>query len=176
LQVPAAPTPTPTSLPSSAAAPTAVTATPAAASAPAVTPTAKLPALLISKVSFGKNSGSSGASAAQSVTLYNSTDQPLAMAGWRLTDGTHVLNIGTGNIAPKSTFVFTWPAASELSPVGGHLVLQNPAKDPSGTAIDSVSWGNDATQLKPSVATTSNTVQIARKTLTADTNTANDWQ
>lgn len=123
-------------------------------------------------VSNGGSNASAPAGSTQSVTLFNPTSQPVNLANWQLADNSTAQTISNGTIVPNGTFVFTWPVANGFSSLGDHLILRNS----SAAVVDSLSWGADTTQFNPSVATTNATASLTRKSTTADTNTASDWQ
>lgn len=123
-------------------------------------------------VSYGNSSSTNSSSAKQTVTLYNTTNQPINLAGWKLADNKTTQTITTGTVAAKSFFAYTWPSPNSIDKLNGRMGLGNAA----GTGIDALSWGSDTTHLNPAFPSAANAISYTRKAPALDTNTASDWQ
>jgi signal peptidase I len=107
----------------------------------------------------------------QTVKLYNPSAQAINLAGYTLADNTSTQTIASGTITAKGYFTYTWPVAGGLDRLGDRMILRSPT-----AGIDSLSWGSDTSQLNPAVASTAATLNLTRKSVTVDTDTASDWQ
>lgn len=107
------------------------------------------------------------------VTLYNPSEVAVNLSGWTLRDNTSTHSFGPGSIiTAKASLSFTWPQASGLSRSGDRMSLHNSSAVP----VDSLSWGNDVTQMNPAITIGNSSSLLTRKSLTIDTDKATDWQ
>lgn len=107
------------------------------------------------------------------ITLYNPTNAPIDISGWTLTDNELAHTLPSGAIiAAHASYNFTWPSGPALSRASDRLVLRNNL----GVSVDALSWGDDSSQLNPSIMTTSATNSLTRPNPQTDTDTATDWQ
>jgi Lamin Tail Domain len=133
----------------------------------------------------------SGDDAAEWVELYNASGEPISLAGWSLADGASADTLPEMRIGPQE---FVVVAASDsfrtgspsyagallvlggrigdgLGNAGDRLLL----RDPSGAVVDAISWGDDTSVLRPSIAAVPAGHSIERRTPGTDSDSAADW-
>jgi len=125
------------------------------------------------------------------VELYNASDATVDIGGWSVADGRGVDVLPPLAIAPRSFAIVAASAAFEdawetyagpLAVLGGRIGngLGNDGDalfllDPSGRAVDAVSWGDNAFALNPSVGDVPEGHSIERRIAGGDSDRADDW-
>jgi len=150
--------------------------------------------VVISEVYYHVDVGHGSKPGNEWVEIYNGTQSAVNVGGWTIRDNSATSTIPSGStIQPGeyaivavtsetrdlwllqnsgAKFFFTGRIFGDgLSNTGDRVVLRNA----SGTTIDAVSWGSDASVMQPSAATAPYGQSLARKTLLTDTDIASDW-
>lgn len=107
------------------------------------------------------------------IKLFNPTNTPVDLSGWVLIDNeaTYILPAATV-LAPHTSYSLIWHDTSILNRAGDRLILRTN----TGITIDSLSWGNDSSQLNPAIISLATTALLMRPDPHVDTDTAADWQ
>lgn len=146
--------------------------------------------LVINEVMYDPD-GSSPDGAAEWIEIYNPGDLPVSLAGWTLADavGTDLLSSATVGphafaiVAASDRFAARYPGFSgailvlggrignSLGNAGDRLLL----RDPAGTVVDAISWGTDASVLKPAIGAVPSGHSIERRVPGGDTDSAADF-
>lgn len=144
-------------------------------SAPLTAPV--LPQIIIQKVSLvhADRSAPIEAPAANSwrITLRNTTDQAISLAGWAIADNSGRAPLTTALLRPHSSRSFAPRLNDNLQYSGDKISIFNP----NGQKVDSLSWGSDISELSPSLPVLSpERPTFVRASLTLDTDTDRDWK
>ena len=127
------------------------------------------------------------------VELYNGSGSTVNLGGWKLEDATSSDAIPSGVTLASGKFLIVaatsstrtlWPIPSDaqfislgsslgdgLGTAGDRIILRNT----SGTTVDALSWGSNATAFNPSAPVASYGNSLSRLTLSQYTDSANDW-
>jgi hypothetical protein len=159
--------------------------------------TGEWPSLIINKVYYDVDDEHGDDSANEWIELYNPTDQPIDITGWKIADnsGQDTLASSTGQIIiPALGFAIitdnssTWnywniPAGvikielngligNGLANGGDKLILKNL----QGEEVDAMSYGTDTSIFNPSIPDIDEGHLLARVPTGLDTDQASDWQ
>ncbi len=188
--------PTSPSLPPTTPTPTPSTTKTPTGTSPAVPSVPSLGRVAISEVYYAVESARGSSPSNQWVELYNGTNRSVDISGWTISNASSTafrrVSAGT-SIAPNSFLILTpanstkgfWTAlpssipvivtnasiGTGLSSAGDAVVLLTA----SGQAVDSVSWGTNATVISPPLTSVATGHSLARKSLTNETRSASDW-
>lgn len=148
---------------------------------------AKPGGLLISEVMYDPP----GSDDREWVELYNPGDSPISVAGWTLSDAGGGDTLPSRQIerhqfvvvAASDSFYALFPSFHGTLIVLNGLIgngLGNPGdrlllRDPAGSTIDAISWGDDISVLDPAIAAVPAGHSIERRAAAIDTNSAADW-
>ncbi|HUS26782.1 MAG TPA: signal peptidase I [Nevskiaceae bacterium] len=131
--------------------------------------------VLIRRVTFDCSTDNTGQiSRLVSIIFYNPTNRDIATGNWHVDSGSGRL------VTFRPVTVFDGRDDYDIQPdlvagvryAGDHLTLY----DNTGKIVDAISWGNDTTQLDPSLPQTQQGTDFRRVPIVQDTNTAADWQ
>lgn len=120
------------------------------------------------------NGGTGGNSVGiQSIEIYNPLNQSVNLKNWSLTDDDGKWTIARETIVPAGGYVtLIWRGAGALGTVGDQLILKNN----NSVTVDTISWGNNTTQLNPSINVPGSLSGFERRAAGLDTDDASDWQ
>ena len=129
------------------------------------------------------------------IEIYNPTDEDVSLKDWTLEDGSGLITIihankivSAGGFALLSKSASTWSFWDEdlgaikvelgsqigdgLDNSGDRIIL----KDNNGTFVDSLSYGDDVSQLDPSIPLVANGSSFERKTPGLDSDVAGNFE